>query len=69
MAARPSSTKATRLKSSSRGGSLDQDATWHTPDGAGSDLTGRDLHPVVHVTLNDARAYADWAGGRHADRG
>ncbi|MEL6295218.1 MAG: formylglycine-generating enzyme family protein [Pseudomonadota bacterium] len=44
--------------------SLDDSATWRTPDGAGSDLTGRDLHPVVHVTLNDARAYADWAGGR-----
>lgn len=44
--------------------SLDADATWRTPNGAGSDLTGLDLHPVVHVTLNDARAYADWAGGR-----
>jgi sulfatase modifying factor 1 len=44
--------------------SLDATATWRTPDGAGSDLAGRDLHPVVHVTLNDARAYAAWAGGR-----
>lgn len=44
--------------------SLDDGATWRTPDGAGSDLKGRDLHPVVHVTLNDARAYAEWAGGR-----
>jgi sulfatase modifying factor 1 len=44
--------------------SLDTDATWRTPDGAGSDVAGRDLHPVVHVTLNDARAYAAWAGGR-----
>ena len=44
--------------------SLDEGATWRTPDGAGSDLSGRDLHPVVHVTLNDARAYAEWAGGR-----
>ena len=44
--------------------SLDQGATWRTPHGAGSDLTGRDLHPVVHVTLGDARAYAEWAGGR-----
>jgi formylglycine-generating enzyme required for sulfatase activity len=43
---------------------LDADATWRTPDGAGSDLADRDLHPVVHVTLNDARAYAAWAGGR-----
>lgn len=44
--------------------SLDAEATWRTPDGAGSDLTGRALHPVVHITQNDARAYADWAGGR-----
>ncbi|MDX2093069.1 MAG: formylglycine-generating enzyme family protein [Kofleriaceae bacterium] len=44
--------------------SIDSGATWRTPAGAGSTLEGRALHPVVHVTLNDARAYADWAGGR-----
>ncbi len=44
--------------------SLDPSTTWRRPEGAGSDLEGRALHPVVHVTLNDARAYADWAGGR-----
>lgn len=44
--------------------SLDPSAIWRRPDGAGSDLAGRELHPVVHVTLNDARAYAAWAGGR-----
>jgi formylglycine-generating enzyme len=44
--------------------SIDTGATWRTPEGAGSTLDGRSLHPVVHVTLNDARAYADWAGGR-----
>ncbi|SEB00492.1 formylglycine-generating enzyme family protein [Rubrimonas cliftonensis] len=44
--------------------SLSPSATWRTPDGAGSDIEGRALHPVVHVTLNDARAYAAWAGGR-----
>ncbi len=43
---------------------LDADASWRRPEGAGSDLAGRDLHPVVHVTLEDARAYAAWAGGR-----
>ena len=43
---------------------LDTGATWRTPEGAGSTLVGRSLHPVVHVTLNDARAYATWAGGR-----
>lgn len=39
-------------------------ATWKTPEGPGSDITGRALHPVVHVSLADARAYAAWAGGR-----
>jgi len=43
---------------------LDRGATWRTPDGAGSHLEGKARHPVVHVTLNDARAYAAWAGGR-----
>lgn len=44
--------------------SIDPGATWRTPAGASSSLKGRSLHPVVHVTLNDARAYASWAGGR-----
>ena len=39
-------------------------ATWKSPEGPGSDITNRDLHPVVHVSLADARAYAAWAGGR-----
>ncbi|MEL6323424.1 MAG: formylglycine-generating enzyme family protein [Pseudomonadota bacterium] len=43
---------------------LDAGATWKSPKGAGSNLHGLALHPVVHVTLNDARAYAKWAGGR-----
>lgn len=43
---------------------LDRGASWKTPAGVGSDLDGLSLHPVVHVSLNDARAYAKWAGGR-----
>lgn len=43
---------------------LDPHARWKAPGGAGSDLDGRSLYPVVHVSLNDARAYAEWAGGR-----
>jgi formylglycine-generating enzyme required for sulfatase activity len=39
-------------------------ASWRTPEGAGSSLEGRGRHPVVHVSLNDARAFAAWAGGR-----
>ncbi len=37
-------------------------ACWRAPEGPGSDLGGRDLHPVVHVSFEDAIAYATWAG-------
>jgi sulfatase modifying factor 1 len=43
---------------------LDKGATWRTPAGAGSDIAGLGRHPVVHVSLTDARAYAAWGGGR-----
>jgi sulfatase modifying factor 1 len=36
--------------------------SWRHPLGPDSTLHGRDLHPVVHVGLEDARAYAGWAG-------
>ena len=37
-------------------------ANWRHPDGPGSDLTHRQNHPVVHVSYEDAEAYAKWAG-------
>jgi formylglycine-generating enzyme required for sulfatase activity len=39
-------------------------ACWNRPTGPGSDLEGLSHHPVVHVALEDARAYAAWAGRR-----
>jgi sulfatase modifying factor 1 len=39
-------------------------ACWRTPEGPGSDLAGRDGHPVVHVAHEDAEAYAAWLGRR-----
>jgi formylglycine-generating enzyme len=39
-------------------------ANWRHPEGPGSDLTGREKHPVVHVAFDDAVAYAKWAGKR-----
>lgn len=43
---------------------LRKGATWRAPEGKGSSIAGKGRHPVVHVTLADARAYAKWAGGR-----
>ncbi|MDO5736699.1 MAG: formylglycine-generating enzyme family protein [Propionibacteriaceae bacterium] len=37
-------------------------ADWRHPGGPGSDLAGRDHHPVVQVSWDDAQAYCDWAG-------
>jgi formylglycine-generating enzyme len=36
-------------------------ATWNHPEGPGSNLNHRRNHPVVHVSWNDASAYAAWA--------
>jgi formylglycine-generating enzyme len=37
-------------------------ANWRHPYGLGSSIAGRDHYPVVHVTFEDALAYASWAG-------
>jgi formylglycine-generating enzyme len=39
-------------------------ASWQHPEGPGSDLEGRENHPVVQVSWDDAVAYAKWAGKR-----
>jgi len=39
-------------------------ADWRHPQGPASSIEGRPNYPVVHVTRNDAEAYARWAGGR-----
>ena len=39
-------------------------ARWNQPEGPGFDLKERWDHPVVHVSWNDAVAYARWAGRR-----
>ena len=39
-------------------------ASWRRPEGPGSSSEDRLNHPVVHVSWNDAVAYAHWAGKR-----
>lgn len=37
-------------------------ASWRHPEGPGSGVEDRQRHPVTHVALEDAEAYARWAG-------
>jgi formylglycine-generating enzyme required for sulfatase activity len=51
-----------------RGGDVSQwwqyvpDANWRRPLGPKSSIIGRESHPVVSVTIEDAQAYARWKG-------
>jgi formylglycine-generating enzyme required for sulfatase activity len=37
-------------------------ASWKRPEGPGSHLQGRARHPITQVTVEDAEAFAAWAG-------
>lgn len=39
-------------------------ADWRHPEGPGSSIDGKEDYPVVHVSWEDALAYAHWAGKR-----
>ena len=39
-------------------------ASWRSPLGEGSNVTGKQDHPVTHVTYADCLAYCEWSGTR-----
>jgi sulfatase modifying factor 1 len=39
-------------------------ASWRRPFGLDSSIEGKERHPVVQVSFEDAAAYAEWAGKR-----
>lgn len=45
---------------------LKSGAQWRAPEGAGSSIEGRSIHPVVHIAKEDAEAFASWRGARLA---
>ena len=40
------------------------EASWSQPEGKGSSIKGRENYPAIHVSYEDAAAYAKWAGKR-----
>jgi formylglycine-generating enzyme required for sulfatase activity len=53
---------AVDLRDWSQWWTLKKGADWRHPYGPGSSIARFDNHPVVHVALSDAQAYAVWAG-------
>lgn len=39
-------------------------ASWDHPEGPQSDIAGREHHPVIHVSWNDAMAFCQWSDTR-----
>jgi formylglycine-generating enzyme required for sulfatase activity len=52
------------LNDASQWWSWKRGANWKHPQGTGSNIIGKDDHPVVHISWDDAMAYCKWAGKR-----
>jgi formylglycine-generating enzyme required for sulfatase activity len=52
------------LHDPSRWWRFSEGASWRAPLGPGSSIAGREDHPVTHVALEDALAFAQWRGAR-----
>ena len=55
---------AVDLYDASQWWSWTQGANWKHPQGPASSIKGKDNYPVVHISWDDANAYAKWAGKR-----
>ncbi|MFV8345857.1 formylglycine-generating enzyme family protein [Flavobacterium sp. ZB4P13] len=55
---------AVNLNDASQWWSWTQDASWKHPQGPTSSIKGKDNYPAVHISWDDANAYAKWAGKR-----
>lgn len=53
-----------KVDASYRRWELREGANWRHPEGEGSDIKGREKHPVVHICYDDAVMYSQWAGKR-----
>lgn len=57
-------TQAVPLDDFSRWWRFVPNTNWRHPQGPGSSIIGKDDHPVVQVSYDDALAYAKWVGKR-----
>lgn len=56
--------EAVDLNDVSQWWSFERGADWKHPNGPASNIAGKDHYPVVHISWDDAQAFASWAGKR-----